>query len=71
MIPDTKKRPQGNLNIGFIATNHKDSMQIRVLDFIHQVELFKGIKTIRNEENYLSFKITPELIVFFTRLVVD
>lgn len=48
--PSTEKRPQRNLNIGFIATNHKDT-QIRVLGFRRQVEFFKGIKNIRNEKN--------------------
>lgn len=39
-------------------------MQISVLGFRQQVELFKGIKNIRNEKNNLPFKITSELTVF-------
>lgn len=39
-------------------------MQIRVLEFMQQVELFKGIKNMRNEKNNLPFKITPEFIAF-------
>ena len=39
-------------------------MQIRVLDFMQQVELFTGIKNMRNEKNNLPFKITPEFIAF-------
>jgi len=39
-------------------------MQIRVLDFRQQVELFKRIKNMRNEKNNLPFKITPEFIAF-------
>lgn len=48
------KRPQKNLNTGFIATKHK-GMQIRVLAFMQQVELFRGIKNIRNEGNNPPF----------------
>ena len=45
-------------------------MQSSVLGFVQQVKLQRN-KNIKNEKNNLPLKITIELIIFFSRLMVD